>query len=241
MRGIFIEHLTWPEAEAALREYDTLVVPVGARCKEHGPHLPLNTDFLFAEYLVRRVVERCRVLAAPTIPFGFYPAFVGYPGSVHVRSETFRDTVVDVCRSFVRHGTRKFYVLNTGISTIAALVEVKEIIAKDGARLEFSDPRTWGAEARRQVERQPLGTHADEIETSNMLYVAPQVVHLDRAVPELAPDARGGLTRDPAAPGIHSPTGSWGDPTLATADKGRVVTEAILADIVRCLRDEFDV
>lgn len=241
MRGIFIEHLTWVEVEAALKEFDTLLLPVGARCKEHGPHLPLNTDFLFAEYLAARVAEACRVLVAPTVPYGFYPAFVEYPGSVHVRAEVFRDTIVDVCRSFLRHWLRKFYVLNTGISTLAPLGEAREVLLREGARLEYSDLRLIGAVARKSVERQPQGTHADEIETSNMLYVAPQVVRFDLARPELAPDARGGLTRNPNRSGVFSPTGSWGDPTLATAEKGRVVTEAIVAEITTFLAREFEV
>ena len=83
-----------------------MLVPVGARCKEHGPHLPLNTDWLFAEYLARRIVSACRVLAVPTIPYGHYPAFAEYPGSVSIGEATFRDLVTDVCRSFARHGVR---------------------------------------------------------------------------------------------------------------------------------------
>lgn len=241
VRGLFIEHLTWVEVEAALKRFDTLLLPVGARCKEHGPHLPLNTDFLFAEYLAGRVAEACRVMVAPTVPYGFYPAFVEYPGSVHVRADVFRDTIVDVCRSFLRHGVRKFYVLNTGISTLAPLNEAKEVLDRDGVRLEYSDLRALGVAARESVEKQPHGTHADEIETSIMLYVAPQVLQLDRARPELSPDARGGLTRNPNYPGVYSPAGSWGDPTLATAEKGRVVTEAIVAEIITFLAREFGV
>ena len=60
-RGIFIEKLTWADVEAALTEFDTLLNPLGARCKEHGHHLPLNTDWISAEYLAHRVVEQCRV------------------------------------------------------------------------------------------------------------------------------------------------------------------------------------
>ena len=53
MRGRYVESLTWVEAEAALRARPTLLLPVGARTKEHGPHLPLDTDFRVAEYLAR--------------------------------------------------------------------------------------------------------------------------------------------------------------------------------------------
>jgi len=81
MLGCCIDALTWPEAERALREYPVVVLPIGARTKEHGLHLQLNNDWLMAEYLTRRVAERSRVLILPTLQYGFYPAFLEYPGS----------------------------------------------------------------------------------------------------------------------------------------------------------------
>ena len=108
--------------------------------------------------------------------------------------------------------------------------------------MEFLDLSIAAAVARQNIEQQPHGTHADEIETSNMLYVAPQVVRMYRAVPELAPQREGPLTRDPdAQKGVYSATGSWGDPTLATVEKGKIVTEAIVAEIIQFLHEEFAV
>jgi creatinine amidohydrolase len=242
LAGIFVEDLTWPEVESALSSYNTVVLPVGAQCKEHGPHLPLNTDWVFAEYLARRVVEACRVVALPTVGYGYYPAFTEYPGSANIGAETFRDMVCGICQSFARHGARKFYVLNTGISTIGPLAAARQALAAEGLRMEFPDLRAIAVAARKSVEQQSHGTHADEIETSNMLYVAPQLVRMDRATPELAPDRPGGLTRNPdATDGVFSKSGAWGDPTLATREKGRVVTEAIVAEIIGFLQREFGV
>ena len=101
--GVFLESLTWIQALEALRVIDTVLVPVGARCKEHGVHLPLNTDWMIAEYLARRIAELCRVIALPTVQYGFYPAFVQYSGSVSIGEATFRDAVADICRSFSRN------------------------------------------------------------------------------------------------------------------------------------------
>ena len=77
--------------------------------------------------------------------------------------------------------------------------------------------------------------HADEIETSLMLYMAPGSVDMSKAAkdyhPRLGP---GPFTRDPnATTGVYSPTGAWGDPTLATRAKGKRVTEAMLAGMLR--------
>jgi creatinine amidohydrolase len=241
-QGLWIESLTWMEVEAALKRYDTLLIPLGAQCKEHGPHLPLNTDWLYADYLARRVVAACRVLAIPTVPLGHYPAFAEYPGSVSLRADTFRDMILDILRSFTRHGIRKCFILNTGISTLAPLARAREELAGEAIRMEFLDLSRAALSVRKSVEQQARGTHADEIETSNLLYIAPEVVRLDKAVPELAPPRDGPLTRDlNSGAGVPSTTGSWGNPLLATAEKGKLLTEAIIAEIIHFLHAQFGV
>jgi creatinine amidohydrolase len=85
--------------------------------------------------------------------------------------------------------------------------------------------------------REEGGTHADEAETSMMLYIAPGLVDMSKAVKDFDPrPGRKGLTRDPDGAGNYSPTGIWGDPTLATRDKGRIIVEATVAEIVRQVR-----
>jgi creatinine amidohydrolase len=235
--GVFLEHLTWKQAEPLLRKTDVVLVPLGARLKEHGLHLPLNNDWRLAEYLAARVVDAAPVVAVPTLAYGYYPAFAEYPGSVSLRLETCRDLVVDVCRSLAPFGPKKFYVLNTGISTLRALAPAKTILAGDGLRLEYTDLSTELADAEREVCRQEAGTHADEAETSMMLYIAPETVNLAAAEKDVHPDrGPGGLTRDPnATAGVYSPTGAWGDPTLATREKGRVLVEALVERVLRAV------
>ncbi len=48
---LLFENLTWVEAEEALKKHDVVMIPLGARTKEHGPHLPLNNNWIMAEYL----------------------------------------------------------------------------------------------------------------------------------------------------------------------------------------------
>jgi creatinine amidohydrolase len=231
----FLEAMTWPEAERALGPDTIVVVPIGAASKEHGPHLRLANDSIMADYLRRRVAERTAVVVAPIIGYSYYPAFVEYPGSIHLRLETARDLLVDVVRSLARHGPRRFYALNTGISTLRALAPAAEELARDGILFRYTDLAKALAPIEREVAEQPGGSHADEIETSIMLYIAPDTVIMARARKDFSPGAGGILTRDPTRPGIYSPTGSWGDPTLATRAKGeritRALVEALLADI----------
>src|SRR5262249_3562966 len=195
------------------------------------PHLRLDNDYRMAEYFKERVLRAADVVAAPTIPYSYYPAFVEYPGSTTLGLETARDLVVDLARSLARHGPRRFYVLNTGISTRRPLRAAAEALAADHLLLRFTDLETAGAGAVKQVRREEGGTHADEIETSMMLYIDPRSVDMTKAVKDFRP-GEGPLTRNPGAAGVYSPTGVWGDATLATRDKGRLIVEAMVHDIL---------
>jgi creatinine amidohydrolase len=237
MQGRYLETLTWPEAEQALYHLPTVLLPLGARAKEHGQHLPLNNDWLIAEYLARRVVEECPVLVLPTLQYGHYPAFLEYPGSVSIRWEACRDTIIDICQSLANQGAKRFYVLNTGISTLKPLLAAQTVISARGSRFEFTDITAAYSSLRRQVETQPGGTHADEIETSMMLYIAPEQVRLERAERDIHPDrGPGGLTRNPRhTSGVYSPTGAYGDPTLATREKGQIVVEGMVKYLIEAV------
>jgi creatinine amidohydrolase len=238
MQSRWLESLTWPEAELALHELPTVLLPLGARTKEHGHHLPLNNDWLIAEYLTKRVAEQCPVLVLPTLQYGYYPAFLEYPGSISVRSDACRDAILDICRSLAHQGAKRFYVLNTGISTVKPLQAARAAVMGEGSRFEFTDIRTAYEPLRLQLETQPAGTHADELETSMMLYIAPEVVRMDKAERDIHPDhGPGGLTRDPQAnAGVYSPTGAYGDPTLATLEKGKVLVEGMVEILVEQVR-----
>jgi len=238
MQSRWLETLTWPEAEVALHELPTVLLPLGARTKEHGHHLPLNNDWLIAEYLAKRVAEQCPVLVLPTLQYGYYPAFLEYPGSISIRAEACRDTIVDICRSLANQGAKRFYVLNTGISTLKPLQAARTSIIGEGSLFEFTDISTAYAPLRLQVETQPAGTHADEIETSMMLYIAPEIVRLERAERDIHPDrGPGGLTRNAkATSGVFSRTGAYGDPTLASRDKGKLIVEGMVQYLVEQVR-----
>jgi creatinine amidohydrolase len=66
-----------------------------------------------------------------------------------------------------------------------------------------------------------------------MLYIAPDTVDMTKAVRDEGENRPGGLTRDPSGQGTYSPTGTWGDPTLATREKGQRVTEELVRAILR--------
>jgi creatinine amidohydrolase len=223
--------MTWQAAERALTPETIVVIPIGAAAKEHGPHLLLANDWILADHLRRRLAERTQVVVAPIVGLSYYPAFVEYPGSIGLRLETARDVLVDVVRSLARHGPRRFYALNTGVSTVRALGPAAEILAAEGILLYFTDLGRALGPIEKQLGQQEGGTHADEIETSMMLYLAPETVDMTRAVKDYRPGS-GPLTRDPRGPGVYSPTGTWGDPTLATRAKGERIVHALIDALV---------
>jgi len=229
-KGILLENLTWVEAEKVLTPNTVVVIPLGAESKEHGPHLKLKNDFLIAEYLKKRVLQKSNVVIAPTINYSFYPAFLEYPGSTSLRLETARDMVVDICRSLTKFGPKRFYVLNTGISTLRPLAAAQETLAADGIVMHYLDLHVTEA-VEKQVRKEEGGTHAEEIETSMMLYMAPESVDIKKAVKDYHP-SNGPLTRNPDTKGTYSPSGVWGDATLATREKGKIVTEALVKSIL---------
>ncbi|MGB8661402.1 MAG: creatininase family protein [Candidatus Acidiferrum sp.] len=235
--AVLLETLSWDEAERVLTPDAVVVIALGAESKEHGRHLQLNNDFLMAEYLKKRVLAAApqNVVVAPTINYSFYPAFLEYPGSTSLGFDTSRAEFTDIVHSLAHYGPRRFYILNTGISTLHPLAQAAADLAKDGILLGYTD-LTQDDPVEKKV-RQSGGSHADEIETSMMLYIAPESVRMNKAARDLSPDKRGPLTRDPHGKGTYSPTGAWGDPTLATREKGQAVTESLVATILKNIDD----
>jgi uncharacterized protein (TIGR02246 family) len=122
-------------------------------------------------------------------------------------------------------------VLNVGVTSGPALAAAARLLATEGVLLRSTD---WQArlEALRPLQ-QTGGNHADEIETSLMLHIDPSAVNMASAQRDYTPQRAASfqLTRRQGSGGIYSPTGAWGDPTLATRDKGRMMAESLVAAI----------
>ncbi len=185
--GLRLADLTWQQAADVLRPETVVVIPLGAASKEHGPHLKLSNDAIVSEYLTRRVLEASDVVVAPSLPYHYYPAFGEYPGSTTLSLETARAFTVETVLSLARFGPRRFYVLNTGVSTTRALEPSARLLAAQGILLGFTDLAGRLERVSAPVRQQEGGTHADEVETSMMLYIDPASVDMRRAVKEYRP------------------------------------------------------
>ena len=236
-KGRLLSRMTWLEAKAALTPDVVVVIPLGAEAKEHGPHLPLDTDFRQAEYFKHRILAEADAVVAPTLNYSFYPAFVDYPGSTSLTLPVAREVMLDVIRGIAKFGPRRFYALNIGVSTNRPLAQAAALLALEGIALRYLDLTGPAVKALdEQVRTQREGSHADEIETSTMLAIDASVVDMTKAAVEYMTGApAGALSLDPASPRYNA-SGVYGDATLASAAKGRILVEGM----TRIVLDEIE-
>jgi creatinine amidohydrolase len=243
--GAWIEDLSWPEVGERLAARWPVVVPIGARAKEHGHHLPMCTDYLLARALCDGIAEALPVLVAPVVDFGYYPAFLDYPGSQHLRAETFIALLGDVLDGLVAQGAAHLAIVNTGVSTEGPVqIAARDLLTRRGVQVQVADIRRLGRSSTTLL-KQTIGGHGDEHETSLMLAIAPERVRMDRARQDYGnmpaqPDSvfvvPVAFRDDPAAGSHHSATGVRGDPTLATVEKGRAILADMVGELVAGLR-----
>ena len=229
--GAFLGDLSWPEAEIRLRSAPVVIVPFGAGAKEHGPHLPLATDRLVLEHLLRAAAAQLNVVVAPEILHGWFPAFREFPGTDIDDPDLFGRYALAVARSLVRHGAQRVVFLNTGISRSSGLplaIAARELHTQQHVPALLVSWDDLETPELRQLLQQRAGSHADELETSIVLALRPDLVHMERAVdeephPESTP--AGGyqpqdLSRHAGDPD-YSASGVVGSPRLASPEKGR--------------------
>jgi creatinine amidohydrolase len=233
-RPPFIERMLWDEVARRIHDGAVAILPIGAAAKQHGFHLPLNTDRIQAEWLAVRLAGRFDALIWPTVTYGHYPAFTRYAGSSSLSASTFEALVRELAAEILGSDCRTVFVLNTGVSTLAP---VDRALARlDAGRVKH----LWiygGARYRRvarELAEQSHGSHADELETSLMLAIAPELVDMARAEasPAVTRETPGALTPSDESSPNYSRSGSYGNPTLATLAKGEDLLAAILDDLV---------
>jgi creatinine amidohydrolase len=237
-KAIFLEDISWTEAQKVLTRDAVIVIPLGAAAKEHGPHLPLSTDLIQAEGLRDIIALERKVIIAPAINYGYYPAFVKYPGSTTTYWNTSRDMVLQVIRTLAGFGPRRFYIINIGVSTTPTLKATASILKEEGIVLYYSDysrPDFDNADKGIRTEGVYSG-HADEMESSHVLYYRADLVDLTKAANDSSvKDKRGPMTPVPLEGGTYNPTGINGYAALATKQKGalyaRVFANELLKDI----------
>ena len=227
----FVEGLTWDKVGQRIAGGAAAILPIGAGAKQHGFHLPMNADRVQAEWLAANLAEQIDALIWPTVTYGHYPAFVEYAGSVSLSTITFEAMVREIATGILSNGCRMLFVLDTGLSTIEPVARALAGLDRSVHLRIHGGARYRDAAQRLATQRQ--GSHADELETSVMLAIAPRLVDMTRA--EASPFgngmAPGPLTPADTTSPNYSRSGSYGDPSLATEETGRVLVAAMIDDI----------
>jgi creatinine amidohydrolase len=219
-----LDRATWPEVEAATAKGPTtLLVPLGAT-EQHGPHLPLDTDTRIAAALAEAAAGRVAdAIAAPALPFGASGEHQDFAGTLSLGIDATAAVLVELARSATETFERLVFV-NAHGGNSAPLTAAVTLLRTEGRDVRAWAPR-FGGDA-----------HAGRVETSLMLALAPERVHVDRTVAgETAPLGR--LIERLRADGVRSvsPNGVLGDPTGASADEGRALFAEAVEDLCSTL------
>jgi creatinine amidohydrolase len=256
---IYYDHLTWAEINEAAALKKMVVLPIGA-IQQHGPHLPVDADMLIVTTLALAAAEQRpeRVLVAPTLPYSYNLEAMDFPGTVSVAARTFMDLCVSLVKSFAYHGFDHILLLN-GVGPNDNLVELvgRQINLETDA---LCGSTTWpslltvnrGFNATWRESTFPGSSHADELETSLYLAIDEASVLMEQAedhVPRLQPASLGanfvfedhfggGAIYVPGWMSGRSPNGVLGEPTKASAEKGRRILAEAVTNLV-AVYDEF--
>ncbi len=249
------EENTAPALETAIGRDPVVLLPVGS-VEQHGRHVPVGCDANSAEAVALRAAEAAQgseqpVLVLPTLWYGYSPHHMGFAGTVTLRSETFLTVMQDVVESVLRHGVRRVVMLNGHGGNVSSLDVVASRLghawhgrARIAAVTYFQLAGPRAAEFR---ESAPGGMgHACEFETSLQLALHPAFVDMKAAVthyptppsPRQSTDLFGSST----VGSYHdfkdlSPTGTLGDPSLATREKGETILRICVEELAAFIRE----
>lgn len=238
-----LERLPWPAVQAAARQAGSTVIwPLGS-LEQHGPHLPLGTDGLFADHLVEAVLRELPaelpIWRLPLQQIGFSPEHQGFAGTFSLQAEDLLRLVRRVGEELARCGFRRLVLLNGHGGQIGLLEVAAREVRSSHPSLAVLPCFLWrvleaGAELIPEPERSQ-GLHAGLAETSLMLHLAPDLVGPSRTADGLHPadSPPAGWSWEGRAPaawrtGEISASGVIGDPSNASADLGGRLFEALV-------------
>lgn len=222
--------------------YEVAVLPVGAT-EAHGMHLPYGTDTLMVDRLAALACEAAdakgaKVLLLPAIPYGINENTLGFPWTMSLAPSTLFTVVSDIVSCVQEHGVPKMVLLNGhGGNEFQPLL--RELFRQTNVQVMLVNWYVAASEAAGEIFER-AGEHADEMETSMILHMAPELVQRD-----LAND---GATREPVLTAMKEGwawcarpwekftyDSGFGDPELASAEKGAKYEAAVVDKLTQLL------
>ncbi|MBM3725005.1 MAG: creatininase family protein [Acidobacteria bacterium] len=244
------QHYTWVELKEVAKRQPVVVLPVGS-VEDHGPHLPLDVDNFLIERICTEAARRADgdILLMPLIPYGYETHHMDFPGTIDIHMEHMLNYVLDVTKSVAHHGFTRILIADGHGSNmpILDLVARRTIVETNALCAPFLWPSLAVPEIRKIRESGRGGmSHACELETSVYLYLDQERVQMDKAVREMVMPPSDFIWSDLTDAGpvrmmdwwtCFSKSGINGDPTIATAEKGRLFFEAVVTNFVKFARE----
>lgn len=246
-RAYSLMDITQPEAAALLADNPVVVIPTGS-VEQHGPHLPLGTDYYAALVIAQRVAQDLNALLVPFTPLGVTPFHMSFVGTITLNPESYASLLTDVCESMVKHGARRFIIVNwhegntPSIDLVAARLQQKYPIRFFVVQAAYVAQELFGKE---------VGlTHGGLLEALPVLAYNPAIAKLDRATNPSDPSQAGKMDvlrrRREAYVVIKdvtetSPTGWHGTLDGASTERAREFVDAVCARILEYVKEALEV
>lgn len=237
--------LTWEEMNEAIALGKLVILPTGST-EQHGKHLPLDTDAFLVESVCHELGRRAsnQVLVLPTVAYGLNMHHIDFPGTIHIEPEVFIAFCLNITKSVAYHGFPKILIVNGhgSNSPLIDLVARKTVLATQSLCFA-ANYFTFLINAFDKVKESEILAHADEMETSLYLHLAGDRVQMDKAKREddrlgkyFSSDSTG-TVRFNDFWGRWTSLGVHGDPTPATAEKGKIIFEAAVTGLLELVDD----
>ncbi len=230
----YLPYLTSPEI-AALPKDRALVVLSVASVEQHGPHLPVITDSLVGQTVLARALDRLepnvQVWVVPPLCYGKSNEHRQFAGTLTLSAQTLAAVVRDIAASLARAGFRRLVLLNSHGGNPPVLDYIARDVHEETGMMLFSImiSRMGINEHVKDADEFAWGIHAGEGETSWVLAIAPELVHMERTAelgeyPRMPNGVQHLAIRGPVGfswlTAELNPAGVLGDPRGATSEAG---------------------
>jgi creatinine amidohydrolase len=229
-----LENITMTEFKKYLKNTKTIVFPYGT-IEEHGSHLPLKTDAFIIEEALKSAAKKRKFFLAPVVYYGVCTTTKDHPGTISISAETLRRLSYDLVTEAYKKGLRNFLLISGhgGSIHISAMKETAEVLVEQlkDIKIAVLSPYDVLWKELSAIAETPNDSHAGELETSIMLYLAPELVK-GRASEEYPKIPKPFSVRDKVK---YWPGGVWGNPQKASVEKGEKAIKLITDKIVEIL------
>ena len=179
----YLPHMTVPEVDVFLTKSDLVIIPIGA-LEQHSSHLPIGTDFINGVEQCKLIAQVRDILVVPVLMAGQSPYHMAFSGSITLSAETIIQVHIETVESLIKHGFKRFLFMNShgGNSAITTFL-VDQINQKTtGIAVDFGVAIKPYLKSDNNQKPKVLDRHAGTGETSDSLYLMPDLVQLEKAI-----------------------------------------------------------